>query len=120
MSEALGSGKGGRPLEVLWATRLDAPIPGEDDRRWRQLHCEPAPDKGTGLDLGAKGCWLAAITVTYPGPPDHPSDAWRLVDAGSPLPRVGRDKTAASVPGTGSPAGAASRVGPRDLDLYGR
>jgi hypothetical protein len=60
----------------------------------------------------------AANTVTYPGPPVRPSDTWRLVDAGSPLPRVGRHRTAASVPGTGSPAGAASRVGPGDLDQY--
>ena len=51
---------------------------------------------------------LNAITVTYAGPPDRPSDAWRLVDAGSPLPRVGRHRPAASVPATGSPAGAAS------------
>ena len=60
---------------------------------------------------------LGAITVTSPGPPDRPSDAWRshppygrVPDAGSPLPRVGRHRTAASEPGTGSPAGAASRV----------
>jgi hypothetical protein len=45
-------------------------------------------------------------------PPDRPSDAWRPVDSGSPLPRVGRHRTATSVPGTGSPAGTASRVGP--------
>ena len=69
-------------------------------------------DGGLGL--------LVAITVTYAGPPDRPSDAWRLVDAGSPLPRVDRHRTAASVPGTGSPAGAASRVGPGDLDSYGQ
>ena len=67
------------------------------------------------------------ITVTSAGPPDRPSDAWRLVEAGSPLPRVGRHRTAASVPGTGSPGtrakdgcGAASRVGPGDLELYGQ
>jgi hypothetical protein len=59
------------------------------------------------------------IAVTYPGPPDRPSDAWRLVDAGSPLPRVGRHRPAAFVPGTGSPAGAASRVGPEGLHLCG-
>lgn len=63
---------------------------------------------------------LAVITVMYPGPLGHPSDAWRLVDASSPLPRVGRHRTAASVPGTGSPAGAASRVGPWGLDLCGQ
>ncbi len=63
---------------------------------------------------------LATISVTYPGPPDRPSDAWRLVDAGSPLPRVGRHRTATSVPGTGSPAGAASRIGPGDLELCGQ
>jgi len=62
---------------------------------------------------------LTEITVTYAGPPDRPSDAWRLVDAGSPLPRVGLQRTAASVPGTGSPAGAASRVAPGDLGLCG-
>jgi hypothetical protein len=61
---------------------------------------------------------LGEILGTYPGPPDRPSDAWRLVAAGSPLPRVGRHRTAASVPGTGSPAGAAFRVGPGDLELY--
>jgi hypothetical protein len=67
------------------------------------------------------------IAVTYAGPPDRPSDAWRLhppcgrvPDAGSPLPRVGRHRTAACVPGTGSPAGAASRVGPGDLGSYGQ
>jgi len=63
---------------------------------------------------------LNAIPVTYAGPPERPSDAWRLVEAGSPLPRVGRHRPAASVPGTGSPAGAASRVGPGDLGLYGQ
>ncbi len=62
---------------------------------------------------------LAAMTVTYAGPPDRPSETWCLVDAGSRLPRVGRHRTAASVPGTGSPAGAASRVGPGDLHLFG-
>ena len=31
---------------------------------------------------------LAVITLTYPVPPDRPSDAWRLVNSGSPLPRV--------------------------------
>ena len=67
---------------------------------------------------------LAEIMVTYAGPPSRPSDAWRLVDAGSPFPRVGRHRTAASVPRTGSPGthpqdgcGAASRVGSGDLGL---
>ena len=42
-------------------------------------------------------------------PGGRPSDAWRLVDAGSPLPRVGPLCERTSVPGTGSPAGAALR-----------
>ena len=63
---------------------------------------------------------LAVIPMTYAGPPDRPSGTWRLVDAGSPLPRVGRPRPAASVPGTGAPAGAASRVGPGDLTLCGQ
>ena len=42
-------------------------------------------------------------------PGGRPSDAWRLVDAGSPLPRVGPLCERTSVPGTRSPAGAALR-----------
>jgi hypothetical protein len=44
-----------------------------------------------------------------PGRPGPPFAAWRLVEAGSRFPRVGRHRTAASVPGTRSPAGAALR-----------
>jgi hypothetical protein len=78
---------------------------------------------------------LREITVTDAGPPDRPSDAWRIVDAGSPLPRVGRHRTAprplAGKRRKGCPAGVGSRVpaghggcgaafrgGPGDLELY--
>ena len=68
---------------------------------------------------------LAVITLTYPGPPDRPSDAWRLhppsgrvPDAGSPLPRV-VPPVAGLRTGPGRAAGAASRVGPGGRDLCG-
>ena len=97
-------------------------------RPGKRIGLRRSPDD-TLLNAAVRPCYsgsddalvlLAANSVTYAGPPDRPSDAWRLVDAGSPLPRVGRPRTAASVPGTGSPAGAASRVGPGDLNLCGQ
>jgi len=56
------------------------------------------------------------ITVTYPGPPGRPSDAWRLVEnrvaCTQPLagyPRVAPHRTGASVPDPATPR--ASRLG---------
>jgi hypothetical protein len=70
-----------------------------------------------GKPVGAEECG-ARGRERLPVPRTGPSDAWRSVDAGSPLPRVGHHRTVASGPGTGSPAGAAFRVGPGDQELY--
>ena len=72
---------------------------------------------------------LAVIRVTYPGPPDRPSDAWRLQP---PYGRVPENRAACTqrVPGVvppvaglrtgpGRAAGAASRLGPGGLDSCG-
>jgi len=48
--------------------------------------------------------------MTYAGPPDHPSDAWRLVENRAALLRVGHQTTVASGPKPAAPR--AQRLGP--------
>jgi hypothetical protein len=46
MREDAKSQRGRRPLEILLATGLGAPILGHDDPRWRRLDAQPAPAIG--------------------------------------------------------------------------
>ena len=89
--------------------------------RSRRPRSFPSPiESCAGHGLASSLALLPAITVTFAGPPGP--TLGRLAPRRCRLAltpgRSAQKRT--SVPGTGSPAGAASRVGPGDLDLCGQ